>query len=225
MDGWDHLLNKAKTSGFEETNLLKAGLILERENKPGNYYDRFRGRVMFPIHNLSGKAIAFGARIMTQDKKQPKYINSPETAIYHKSDVLYGIYQAKQAIRQKENCYLVEGYTDVISMHLAGVENVVASSGTSLTENQIKLIKRFSDQVTVLYDGDDAGINASLRGIDMLLEGGLNVKAVVFPPMKTRIVFPEKPEKKVSKSFLKPKKRILFILKLTCSPRERQMIP
>ncbi len=181
LDSWDSLLNQAKSAGFEEENLLKGGLILERENSPGKYYDRFRGRVIFPIHNLSGKAIAFGARILSQNKKQPKYINSPETAIYHKSDGLYGIYQAKQAIKQAGNCYLVEGYTDVISMHLAGIENVVASSGTSLTENQIKLIKRFSDQVTVLYDGDDAGIKASIRGIDMLLEGGLNVRAVVFP--------------------------------------------
>ncbi|MDO6437351.1 DNA primase [Cyclobacterium sp. 1_MG-2023] len=214
LDGWDHLLNKAKTSGFEETNLLKAGLILERENKPGNYYDRFRGRVMFPIHNLSGKAIAFGARIMTQDKKQPKYINSPETAIYHKSDVLYGIYQAKQAIRQKENCYLVEGYTDVISMHLAGVENVVASSGTSLTENQIKLIKRFSDQVTVLYDGDDAGINASLRGIDMLLEGGLNVKAVVFPPNEDPDSFSRKAGKEGFQKFLEAEEKDFIHFKI-----------
>ncbi|MEX2512777.1 MAG: DNA primase [Cyclobacteriaceae bacterium] len=181
LDNWDSLLLQAKKSGFQEENLVKAGLILERENSPGKFYDRFRGRVVFPIHNLSGKAIAFGARILAQNKNQPKYINSPETAIYHKSDVLYGIYQAKQAIKQSGNCYLVEGYTDVISMHLCGVENVVASSGTSLTVNQIKLIKRFSDQVTVLYDGDEAGIKASLRGIDMLLEGGLNVKAVVFP--------------------------------------------
>ena len=181
MDSWDRLLVQAKKSGFETGILLKAGLILERENNPGNYYDRFRGRVVFPIHNLSGKPIAFGARILTQDKKQPKYINSPETAIYHKSDVLYGIFQAKQAIRQEDNCYLVEGYTDVVSMHLSGIENVAASSGTSLTESQIKLIKRFTDNVTVLYDGDAAGIQASLRGVDLLLEGGLNVKTVVFP--------------------------------------------
>jgi DNA primase len=181
MDSWDRLLVQARKSGFETGILRKAGLILERENNPDNYYDRFRGRVVFPIHNLSGKTIAFGARILTQDKKQPKYINSPETAIYHKSDVLYGIFQAKQAIRQQDNCYLVEGYTDVISMHLSGVENVAASSGTSLTESQIKLIKRFTDNVTVLYDGDAAGIQASLRGVDLLLEGGLNVKTVVFP--------------------------------------------
>ncbi len=181
VDSWDHLLKSAKSAGHSDEILLKGGLILQKEGDSTRKYDRFRGRVVFTIHNLAGKPIAFGARILTQDKKQPKYINSPETAVYHKSDVLYGIYQAKQAIRNEDNCYLVEGYTDVISMHLSGIENVVASSGTSLTENQIKLIKRFTDNVTVLYDGDAAGIKASLRGIDMLLEGGLNVKAVVFP--------------------------------------------
>ncbi|WP_339924656.1 DNA primase [uncultured Cyclobacterium sp.] len=214
LDGWDHLLKKANGAGFEESNLLKAGLILERENKPGNFYDRFRGRVMFPIHNLSGKAIAFGARIMTKDKKQPKYINSPETVIYHKSDVLYGIYQAKQSIRQTDKCYLVEGYTDVISMHMVGVENVVASSGTSLTESQIKLIKRFTDQVTVLYDGDDAGINASLRGIDMLLEGGLNVKAVVFPPNEDPDSFARKSGKEGFRKFLEKEEKDFIHFKI-----------
>ncbi|WP_200978455.1 DNA primase [Echinicola sp. 20G] len=181
MDSWDTLHKSATKAGHSEDILLKGGLILQKEGDPSRKYDRFRGRVVFTIHNLAGKPIAFGARILTNDKKQPKYINSPETAVYHKSDVLYGMYQAKQAIRSKDNCYLVEGYTDVVSMHLSGIENVVASSGTSLTENQIKLIKRFTDNVTVLYDGDAAGIKASLRGIDMLLEGGLNVKAVVFP--------------------------------------------
>jgi DNA primase len=181
LDGWDHLLKEAKSAGFQEDILLKSGLILEKEGDPSRVYDRFRNRVTFTIHNLGGKPIGFGARILKQDKKQPKYINSPETEVYHKSDILYGIFQAKQAMRQLDNCYLVEGYTDVISLHLSGIENVVASSGTSLTENQIKLIKRFTDNVTVLYDGDAAGIKASLRGIDMLLEGGLNVRAVVFP--------------------------------------------
>lgn len=181
LDGWSHLHDAAKSDGHSNELLLKAGLILQKEGDPSRLYDRFRGRVTFTIHNLGGKPIGFGARILTQDKKQPKYINSPETDVYHKSDILYGIFQAKKSIREKDNCYLVEGYTDVISMHLAGIENVVASSGTSLTENQIKLIKRFSDNITVLYDGDAAGIKASLRGIDMILEGGLNVKAVVFP--------------------------------------------
>jgi DNA primase len=181
LDGWDHFMKAAKTAGFQDELLLKSGLVLQREGDPGRMYDRFRGRVTFAIHNVSGKAIGFGARILTKDKNQPKYINSPETPIYHKSDVLYGIFQAKKAIRDLDNCYLVEGYTDVVSMHLSGIENVVASSGTSLTEGQIKLIKRFTNQVTVLYDGDSAGIKASIRGIDLLLEGGLNVKAVVFP--------------------------------------------
>ena len=181
LDGWDNLLKEAKSAGFQEEILLKSGLILQKEGDASRVYDRFRGRVIFPIHNIGGKPIGFGARILTKDKNQPKYINSPETAVYHKSDVLYGMYQAKKAIREKDNCYLVEGYTDVVSLHLSGIENVVASSGTSLTEGQIKLIKRFTDQVTVLYDGDSAGIKASLRGIDLLLEGGLNVKAVVFP--------------------------------------------
>ncbi|WP_268035289.1 DNA primase [Algoriphagus sp. PAP.12] len=181
LDGWDNLLNAAKEAGFQEDILLKAGLVLQSEKDPSRKYDRFRNRVTFTIHNISGKPIGFGARILTKDKSQPKYINSPETSVYHKSDVLYGMYQAKKAIRDKDNCYLVEGYTDVVSLHLSGIENVVASSGTSLTDGQIKLIKRFTDQVTVLYDGDSAGIKASLRGIDLLLEGGLNVKAVVFP--------------------------------------------
>ncbi len=181
LDGWDHLLKAAKSAGFQEDILHKAGLILQKENDATRVYDRFRGRVTFTIHNVGGKPIGFGARILTKDKTQPKYINSPETPVYHKSDVLYGMFQAKKAIRDKDNCFLVEGYTDVVSMHLSGIENVVASSGTSLTDGQIKLIKRFTNQVTVLYDGDAAGIKASLRGIDLLLEGGLNVKAVVFP--------------------------------------------
>ena len=181
LDGWDNLLKEAKSTGFQEDILLKAGLVLQKEGDASRLYDRFRNRVTFTIHNVSGKPIAFGARILTKDKNQPKYINSPETPVYHKSDVLYGIFQAKKAIRDLDNCFLVEGYTDVVSLHLSGIENVVASSGTSLTEGQIKLIKRFTNQVTVLYDGDSAGIKASIRGIDLLLEGGLNVKAVVFP--------------------------------------------
>jgi DNA primase len=181
LDGWDHFLKAAKEAGYQEEILLKAGLILQKEGEVERLYDRFRNRVTFTIHNVSGKPIGFGARILTKDKNQPKYINSPETPIYHKSDVLYGMFQAKKAIRDQDNCYLVEGYTDVVSLHLSGIENVVASSGTSLTDGQIKLIRRFTNQVTVLYDGDSAGIKASLRGIDLLLEGGLNVKAVVFP--------------------------------------------
>ncbi|MFY0654087.1 MAG: DNA primase [Cyclobacteriaceae bacterium] len=178
FDKWDGLIQHAKENGHKEEFLEKAGLKIVKEEKQ---YDRFRGRVIFPIHNITGKVIAFGARILKTDKNQPKYINSPETDLYHKSNILYGIFQAKNAIRNEDNCYLVEGYTDVISLHQAGITNVVASSGTSLTEEQIKLIKRFSDNVTVLFDGDAAGLKASLRGIDMILAGGLNVKAVTFP--------------------------------------------
>ncbi len=179
VDQWDGLLKEAKSKGHSEAILEKAGLILKQENN--KIYDRFRGRVMFPIQNVAGKVIAYGARILTNDKKQPKYINSPETDVYHKSNVLYGLFQARQAIRNADLCYLVEGYTDVISMHQAGVHNVVSSSGTSLTKEQIQLISRYTKNITVLYDGDSAGIKASFRGIDMILEHDLNVRAVVFP--------------------------------------------
>lgn len=178
LDQWSALLEEGTKKGFSEEQMEKAGLIIKKDDR---YYDRFRGRVIFPVHNSTGKAIAFGARMLGDAKNQPKYINSPETDIYHKSDILYGIYQARQAIRAEDNCYLVEGYTDVISLHVCGVKNVVASSGTSLTENQIKLIKRHTENITVLFDGDAAGVKASLRGIDMLLEQGMNVKAVAFP--------------------------------------------
>jgi DNA primase len=185
LEEWDGLLKKAVKENYKTEILEKAGLIITRENandsKLSKQYDRFRGRVTFPIHNLTGKVIAFGARILKNDKNQPKYLNSPETEVYHKSKILYGIFQAKNAIRQEENCFLVEGYTDVISLHQAGIENVVASSGTSLTEDQIKLISRYTPNITVLYDGDAAGMKASLRGTDMILEAGMNVSVVVFP--------------------------------------------
>lgn len=179
LNEWDNLTRTATGKGYTEDMLEKAGLLIRKDE--GKKYDRFRGRVIFPVHNLSGKVIAFGARILTKEKDQPKYINSPETEIYHKSNVLYGLYQAKNEIRKHEFCYLVEGYTDVISMHQADVENVVASSGTALTEDQIKLMRRFTENVTVLYDGDAAGIKAALRGIDLVLKGGLNVRIVLLP--------------------------------------------
>lgn len=179
LDSYDDFNKKASLAGFTTEILEKAGLISVKDNQ--SKIDRFRGRVIFPIHNVAGKPIAFGARILKTDPKAPKYINSPETEIYHKSQIVYGIYQAKNAIRQADNCFLVEGYTDVVSLHQAGIENVVASSGTSLTPEQIRLIKRFSQNITVLYDGDAAGIKASLRGIDLILEEDMNVKSVVFP--------------------------------------------
>ncbi len=185
LDQWDGLLKEATAQGHNPALLEKAGLVVKKEaedNKSERSYDRFRGRVMFPVHNISGRVLAFGARILgNKTERTAKYINSPETPIYHKSDVLYGLYQAKQFIRQEDTCYLVEGYTDVISLHQAGIKNVVASSGTSLTHEQIRLIARYTKNVTVLFDGDAAGLKASFRGIDMLLEGGLNVRAVVLP--------------------------------------------
>jgi DNA primase len=184
FDQWDALLQAGQRRGYSRDLLEKAGLILIKEGDNGanrKTFDRFRGRVMFPIHNVSGRVIAFGARILTPDKSQPKYLNSPETAVYHKSQVLYGLFQAKQAIRQEDVCYLTEGYTDVISLHQAGIKNVVASSGTSLTTEQIRLIARFTPNVTILYDGDAAGIKAALRGLDMVLEAGLNLKLLLLP--------------------------------------------
>ena len=178
LDEWNALENDAKPKGYNPDLLEKAGLIIKKDE---SQYDRFRGRVIFPIHNSTGKAIAFGARILKDVKNQPKYLNSPETDVYHKSKVLYGLFQSSRSIRQTDNCYLVEGYTDVISLHQHGVENVVSSSGTSLTDDQIKLIHRHTENITVLFDGDAAGIRASLRGIDMILQQGMNVKAVVFP--------------------------------------------
>ncbi|MBO0951877.1 DNA primase [Fibrella forsythiae] len=179
-DQWDALLNDAQTKGYNPELLSKAGLTVTREES-GKVFDRFRGRVMFPIHNVSGRVIAFGARILKVDPKAPKYLNSPETEAYHKSQVLYGIFQAKQTIRQEDVCYLTEGYTDVISLYQAGIKNVVASSGTSLTIEQIRLISRFTQNVTILYDGDAAGVKAALRGLDMVLEEGLNVSVATFP--------------------------------------------
>lgn len=179
LDQWDDLVKNALKKGYSEAMLEKSGLMIKKED--GKKYDRFRGRVIFPVHNLSGKVIAFGARMLSREKDQPKYINSPETEIYHKSQVLYGLFQARNAIRREEFCYLVEGYTDVISLHQADIENVVASSGTALTEEQIKLMRRFTENVTVLYDGDAAGIKAALRGVDLVLKGGLNVRIVLLP--------------------------------------------
>ncbi len=173
------LTTAAQKEGYKLDYLVKTGLTIQRED--GQAFDRFSGRVIFPIHGLSGKVIGFGGRVLKTDKNTAKYLNSPESEIYHKSKVLYGIFQARKAIMQADRCYLVEGYTDVISMHQAGIENVAASSGTSLTTEQIRLIKRFTQNVTILYDGDSAGIKASLRGIDMVLEEGLNVKVMLLP--------------------------------------------
>ena len=175
----DAMTQAALREGYKQEYLVKSGVSIGRDD--GGAFDRFQGRVIFPIHSLSGRVIGFGGRIMTADKKMAKYVNSPESDIYHKSQILYGIFHAKKSITHENKCFLVEGYTDVISMHQSGIENVVASSGTALTVEQIRLIKRFTPNITVIYDGDPAGIKASLRGIDLILEEGLNVKVVLMP--------------------------------------------
>lgn len=177
-DKWDAMTQAALEQQYQLSYLIKAGLTRERD---GKVYDFFRGRVMFPIHNISGKVIAFGGRTLKSEKDIAKYFNSPESELYIKSNVLYGLHLAKNSIVKFDMCYLVEGYTDVVSMHQAGVENVVASSGTSLTEGQIRLIRRYTPNITILYDGDSAGIKASFRGIDMILKEGMNVRVLLFP--------------------------------------------
>jgi DNA primase len=177
-DGKAPFTEAAQKEGYRMEFLEKTGLAIKREDW---VRDRFAGRVLFPIHNLAGRVIAFGGRILKEDKNTAKYLNSPESEIYHKSKVLYGIFQAKREIGRNDKCYLVEGYTDVLSMHQAGIENVVASSGTALTPDQIRLINRFTPNITIIYDGDAAGIKASLRGIDLVLEEGMNVKVLLLP--------------------------------------------
>lgn len=177
-DGKDTFTQAALREGYKMDFLEKTGLTIKRDDW---IRDRFGGRVIFPVHNVAGRVIAFGGRTLTNDKKVAKYLNSPESEIYHKGRTLYGIYQAKRDITRLDKCYLVEGYTDVLSFHQAGIENVVASSGTSLTIDQIRLIRRFSPNITIVYDGDEAGIKASLRGIDMVLEEGINVKVLPLP--------------------------------------------
>jgi DNA primase len=175
---WDDFSQHALKNGYKKEYLLKTSLSKEKDHQ---LFDTMRGRVIFPIHNLSGRVLGFGARIMTSEKNRPKYINSAESDIYHKSKVLYGLFFAKSAVGSRDNCYLVEGYTDVISMHQAGIENVIASSGTALTPEQIRLIRRYTNNITLLFDGDPAGIKAAFRGIDLILEEGMNVRLVLFP--------------------------------------------
>jgi DNA primase len=178
QDAWDGLLGEATTKGYSREMLEKSGLVIVSDDK---CYDRFRGRVMFPIHNVGGRVIGFGGRVLKSADKSAKYVNTPETDIYHKSKVLYGLHLARKAMIAADECYLVEGYTDVVSMHQTGIENVVASSGTALTQDQVRLISRFTKNITVLFDGDQAGIKASIRGIDIILGEGMNVRVVLFP--------------------------------------------
>lgn len=178
LNKWEGFTERAMSDGYKLDYLVKTGLTIKKDEKR---FDRFSGRVIFPIHSLSGQVLGFGGRTLKKDTKTAKYLNSPESEIYHKSRIVYGIFQARKAIMQEDKCFLVEGYTDVMSLHEAGFQNVVASSGTSLTQEQIRLIKRFTSNISVLYDGDEAGIKASLRGIDLILEEGMNVKVTPLP--------------------------------------------
>lgn len=177
-DQWDALTKAALNAGFQEEFLISSGLTIQKGEK---LFDRFKGRVMFPIHSMSGRVMGFGGRILKQDKQSAKYVNSPESEVYQKSKVLYGLYQAKQHIAKESNCYLVEGYTDVIQMHQAGVQNVVSSSGTALTSDQVRLVRRLTNTITLLFDGDAAGLRAAMRGVDIILEAGMQVSICTFP--------------------------------------------
>ena len=177
-NSWTELTDRALKKGYQLKYLEKTGLTIVKEEK---HFDRFKGRVMFPIHSMSGRVLGFGGRILASNEKAAKYLNSPESDIYHKSKVLYGIYYAKQTIAKENNCYLVEGYTDVIQFYQAGIKNVVSSSGTALSPHQIRLINRLTKNITILFDGDEAGIRAALRGVDLILEQGVNVKVCTFP--------------------------------------------
>ena len=178
LDQWDAFTSEALKQGYKLSYLEQTGLTIVKGDKQ---FDRFKGRVLFPIHSLSGRVLGFGGRILTSDKKAAKYVNSPESDVYHKSKVLYGIHFAKQTIAKEDQCYLVEGYTDVIQMHQRGLTNVVASSGTALTPEQIRLVNRLTPNMTLLFDGDAAGLRASLRGVDLILEQGMNVRICAFP--------------------------------------------
>jgi DNA primase len=203
LNDWDAFTNEALNKGYNIKYLESTGLTIVKQDLLSStgtkQFDRFKGRVLFPIHSMSGRVLGFGGRILRSDKKAAKYLNSPESDIYHKSAVLYGLYYAKQRIAKEDNCFLVEGYTDVISLYQSGIENVVASSGTALTEQQIRLINRLTKNITILFDGDAAGIRASLRGIDLILEQGMNVKVLMFPDGDD----PDSFAKKVSNTELK----------------------
>lgn len=212
-DEWDAMTQKAISESYNLEFLEASGLTIR--NDKDKLYDRFRGRVMFPIHNFTGRVIGFGGRTLKSDKNVPKYVNSPESDIYHKSNVLYGLFHAKKSIRDEDNCFLVEGYADVLSVHQAGIENVVASSGTSLTIEQIRLIGRFTKNVTILYDGDEAGIKASLRGLDMILEEGLNVKVVLFPDKHDPDSYVQQVGSSAFKAYIEQNKKDFILYKTT----------
>ncbi len=215
----EDLAHKATEKGYQKDLLIKAGLVYERNNHLGAIY---AGRVTFPIHNQSGRVIGFGARILKSNEKSPKYINTPENEIYSKSKTLYGLYFAKNALSRQNECLLVEGYTDVISLHQTGIENVVASSGTSLTEEQLKLIKRFTSNLTILYDGDAAGIKAALRGLDMAIEQGMNVHVVLLPDNHDPDSYVQSVGVESFNDFIAKNKKDIIVFKLEVSLKEAQ---
>ncbi|CAM4010738.1 DNA primase [Flavobacterium branchiophilum] len=219
---WDAFTKEALGQGYKLDFLISTGLSIPKDDRP---FDRFKGRVMFPIESMSGRTLGFGGRILTNDKKAAKYLNSPESEIYHKSKVLYGIFQAKQAISKQNNCYLVEGYTDVIQFHQSGIENVVASSGTALTPDQIRLINRLTKNITVLFDGDAAGLRASIRGIDLILEEGMNVKVCTFPDGEDPDSFAKKNTYEVLTSYLEKNAKDFIQFKASLLMDEAQNDP
>ena len=223
LDEWSAFTDTAIRKGYDIDYMSKTGLTIVKEG--GKQFDRFKGRVMFPIHSMSGRVLGFGGRILKADKKAAKYLNSPESEIYHKSKVLYGIYHAKQAISKEDTCYLVEGYTDVISMNQAGVENVVASSGTALTPDQIRLIKRLTPNITVLFDGDAAGIRASMRGIDLILEQGMNVRVLIFPDGDDPDSFSKRVSTDELKEYLKNNSKDFINFKVSLLMKEAENDP
>ncbi|MDG2281393.1 MAG: DNA primase [Flavicella sp.] len=223
LDEWSAFTDTAIRKGYDIDYMSKTGLTIVKEG--GKQFDRFKGRVMFPIHSMSGRVLGFGGRILKADKKAAKYLNSPESDIYHKSKVLYGIYHAKQAISKEDTCYLVEGYTDVISMNQAGVENVVASSGTALTPDQIRLVKRLTPNITVLFDGDAAGIRASMRGIDLILEQGMNVRVLIFPDGDDPDSFSKRVSTEELKEYLKSNSKDFINFKVSLLMEEAENDP
>ena len=221
-DAWSGLTDTALKKGYQLKYLESTGLSIVKETKQ---FDRFKGRVMFPIHSMSGRVLGFGGRILAKNEKAAKYLNSPESDIYHKSKVLYGIYYAKQTIAKEDNCYLVEGYTDVIQFHQKGIKNVVSSSGTALTPDQIRLINRLTKNITVLFDGDPAGIRAALRGIDLILEQGMNVKICTFPEGEDPDSFAKQNTLEELQSYLKENAKDFIAYKASLLMEEAQNDP
>ncbi len=229
LNEWEAFTTEALNKGYNLKYLESTGFTIVKQDLHSStgtkQFDRFKGRVMFPIHSMSGRVLGFGGRILTNDKKAAKYLNSPDSDIYHKSNILYGIHYAKQRIAKEDNCYLVEGYTDVISFHQSGIENVVASSGTALTENQIRLINRLTKNVTILFDGDAAGIRASIRGIDLILEQGMNVRVLMFPDGDDPDSFSKKVSSEELKEYLQNNSQDFINFKVSLLMKEAQNDP